>query len=78
MTFNVPGKRLPPAELERIAPGYYLDPGGRQYFYLTGIYALLTKRITENPVLNSPAFIAGVLDELRQALQDERCVELMD
>jgi hypothetical protein len=68
----------PAARLERVAPGYYVDGYGEEYFYLTGIYPTLTERITGDPVLNTPRFIAGLLDELRSALQDRLYVELMD
>jgi hypothetical protein len=42
------------------------------------VYAHFTKRLMDNPALNTPFFIASVLEELRDALESESCVELMD
>lgn len=65
-------------ELKRVAPGFYVDGFGLEYFYLTGLYARMTNRLLENPALNTPAFVTEVLYELRSALQDMDCTELMD
>ncbi len=64
--------------LERIVPGFYVDDAGGEYFYLTGLYVCMTHRLLENPLLNTPAFVAEVLHELRAALKNMDCTELMD
>jgi hypothetical protein len=72
-------KGVPPASgLERVAPGLYVDDLGVEYFYLTGIYASVARHVLNRPLLNTPAFIANVLGELRYALQDRSCLELTD
>jgi hypothetical protein len=68
----------PAIGFERVAPGYYVDSYGGEYFYLTGIYAMLTERITGDPVLNTPRFVVTLFSELRCALKDRYFVELMD
>ena len=79
MTLSAPRQAVPPTGgLDRVAPGYYVDTCGAEYFYLTGLYPNVMKRILENPVLNTPSFIVRVLDELRCALQERYCMELMD
>lgn len=64
--------------LERVAPGYYIDSRGREYFYLTGLYPLLTKHLTPELHLKTPVFLVEVLDELRSALKGRYYMELMD
>jgi len=61
-----------------VAAGFYVDADGHQYFYLTGMYSLVTDRILEFPFLNTPAFVSNVLDGLRQELEKMQCTELMD
>jgi hypothetical protein len=78
MLHGLKNAATPAIGFEKVAPGYYVDSYGGEYFYLTGIYPLVTKRITGDPVLNTPRFIAGLLDELRCALEDRYFVELMD
>ena len=65
-------------ELQRLGPGYYVDPLGGGYFYLTGIYASISLYLIENPLLNTPAFVAEVLEELRKSLEAGYWIELMD
>ena len=65
-------------ELQRLAPGYYVDPLGGGFFYLTGIYASISVYLLQNPRLNTPAFLAEVLEELRSSLEDQYWIELMD
>lgn len=64
--------------LEQVAAGFYVDAAGHQYFYLTGMYALVTDRILAFPFLNTPSFVTNVLDGLRQELEKMKCTELMD
>jgi hypothetical protein len=64
--------------LEQIASGFYVDATGQHYFYLTGMYSLVTDRILEFPFLNTPSFVTNVLDGLRQELEKMKCTELMD
>jgi hypothetical protein len=64
--------------LAMIQPGFYVDDTGREYFYLTGLYALVTDRILENPFLNTPSFVTAVLEGLREELEKMNCMELMD
>jgi hypothetical protein len=63
-------------ELQRLAPGFYVDLLGGGYFYLTGMYASISYLL--NPRLNTPAFVTGVLEELRQSLENMCWIELMD
>lgn len=65
-------------DLEQVAAGFYVDGRGRQYFYLTGMYSLVTDTILEVPYLNNPSFVSSVLDGLRQELEKMKCTELMD
>lgn len=66
--------------LERVAPGFYLDAMGSEYFYLTGMLAFVTKRLWDNPHLhlNTAAFVAETLENLRRELNERLCTELMD
>ena len=59
-------------DLEQVAAGFYVDATGRHYFYLTGMYSLVTDRILEFPFLNTPSFVTNVLDGLRQELEKMR------
>jgi hypothetical protein len=68
----------PGSGLAMIQPGFYVDEAGHEYFYLTGLYALVTDRILENPFLNTPSFVTAVLDGLREELEKMNCKELMD
>jgi len=63
---------------ERLTPGFYVDSLGGEYFYLTGLYGYVVKRLLDGPGLNTPAFVVGVLEELRRQLTDRYCVELTD
>jgi len=63
--------------LERIAPGLYVDDTGAEYFYLAGMYPCVVQRIVANPGLYTHAFVVDVLDELRDSLHFCR-LELMD
>lgn len=64
--------------LERVASGYYLDAMGREYFYLSGLLAWVTKRLWDNPRLNTPALVVDVLEDIRRELNGRLCTELMD
>lgn len=64
--------------LRRVTPGFYVDEIGWEYFYLTGLYSKFAPRILNKPMLNSPAFIANVLYDLRCELETLCCTELMD
>ena len=61
-----------------VAPGFYLNQFGHEYFYLTGMFTLMTKHLWDNPLLNTPDFVVDVLDELRQELTDRLATELID
>jgi len=63
--------------LERIAPGLYVDDTGAEYFYLAGIYPCVVQRIVANPGLYTDGFVVNVLDDLRYSLRCCR-LELMD
>jgi hypothetical protein len=65
-------------DLQKLAPGLYIDDTGSEYFYLTGLYPTIAHRLLKNPLLDTPAFVSGVLRELRYALQERCCMELMD
>jgi len=65
-------------ELRRLAPGFYVDLLGGGYFYLTGIFDSISKVLLDNPSENTPAFVTGVLVELRRSLEDMCWIELMD
>ena len=64
--------------LEKVGPGFYLDGRGAEYFYLTGMYPCVLKHLSGEPAFLTPGFIVAVLDDLRTALVETRCVELMD
>lgn len=64
--------------LRQITQGFYVDEIGWEYFYLTGLYSKVAHRILNKPMLNTPAFIANVLYELRCELENVWCTELMD
>jgi hypothetical protein len=64
--------------MKQIRPGFYVDGLGGEYFYLTGMYASVSKRLLEKPALNTPAFVVDVLEELRRSLESIYCIELMD
>jgi hypothetical protein len=63
--------------LRKTAPGLYVDDRGAEYFYLTDMFVCVSQRILKNPNLYTPAFIVGVLDELRGSFHLFR-MELMD
>jgi len=63
--------------LEKVAPGIYVDESGAEYFYLAGMYPCIVQRILNNPRLYTHAFLVDVLDELRDFLHPFR-LELMD
>jgi hypothetical protein len=64
--------------LRQVTPGFYVDEIGWEYFYLTGIYSKFAARILCKPMLNTPAFVSSVLDELRSEFEAFCCTELMD
>lgn len=64
--------------LRRVSPGFYVDLSGGQYFYLTGLYHLITQRLLEEELLNPAALVVEVFDELRRVLLDLHCAELLD
>lgn len=64
--------------LERVGPGFYLDSLGAEYFYLTGMYPCVLKHLSGQPAFLTAGFIVAVLDDLRAALMESRCEELMD
>ncbi len=64
--------------LARIKPGLYVDNTGRKYFYLTGVYDLVTDRLLERPSLNTPEFVSTVLNGVRAELEKDKCTEWMD
>jgi hypothetical protein len=68
----------PTIDLERVAPGFYVDAFGFEYFYLTGIYPSIAQRLLSDPFINSPALVSDIFRELRLALQERCCMELMD
>ena len=65
-------------ELRQLAPGFYIDLLGGEYFYLTGMFASISVYLLENPRLNTPVIVAEVLEELRRSLEDVYWIELMD
>lgn len=64
--------------MERVGPGYYVDNLGAKYFYLTGMYPCVLKHLGKQPAFLTSGFIVAVLDDLRTALQERYCEELMD
>jgi len=64
--------------LQQVGPGFYIDEGGTEYFYLTGLYISVGHRLLRDPLLNTPAFVSDVLCELRCVLEKFCCTELMD
>jgi hypothetical protein len=64
--------------LRQTAPGLYVDEAGSQYFYLTGMYAVIERCIGRNPLLNTPGFMVNVFGELRTELRDMCHTELWD
>jgi hypothetical protein len=64
--------------LRQVAPGFYVDEIGIDYFYLTALYPSIAHRLLKNPLLNTPAFVSDVLSELRCQLEHVYCMELMD
>lgn len=61
-------------ELQRLAPGVYVDVLGGGYFYLAGMYGVINKY----GLGNTPAFLADVLEGLRRSLEDMCWIELVD
>lgn len=44
------------SRLRMVAPGFYMDPLGGEYFYLTGLFACMTTRLRDNPLVNTLEF----------------------
>ena len=65
-------------ELQRFAPGLYVDLLGGGYFYLSGMFGAINKHVFGKNLMNSPAFLTDVLEELRRSLEDMYWIELTD
>jgi hypothetical protein len=65
-------------QLQRLSPGFYVDLLGGGYFYLTGMYASISRLLLQHPRLNTPAFVVEVMQDLRQSLEDVYWIELTD
>lgn len=65
-------------ELTQTAPGLYVDEIGVEYFYLTGMYAVVMKCLGRHPLLNTPEFVVDILRQLRAELLATCSMELLD
>ena len=65
-------------ELQRFAPGLYVDLLGGGYFYLSGMFGAINKHVFGKNLMNSPAFLTDVLEELRRSLEEMYWIELTD
>ncbi len=65
-------------DLRQVAPGFYVDETGTEYFYLTALCPCVAQRLLKNPLLNTATFVSDVLYELRCALENLYYTELMD